>query len=181
MTFLFRLRLLAWLWVPDSSLHILGQEPWWSLRWLQVDQKTGCSCPSFWMALGHPGPSHLFVLPLLPMMLFALAFPVLSWLCSLPLPPISSFSFPFFESPKCMLGRICRMGREKAGVDGNILILQVTNSRFWVHDEDWDKVRCKERIKKIRRRRKVIAKIIRIPMIIFWSQLVFQCERLQSH
>lgn len=66
-----------------------------------------------------------------------------------------------------MLGRICRMGREKAGVDGNILILQVTNSRFWVHDEDWDKVRCKERIKKIRRRRKVIAKIIRIPMIIF--------------
>lgn len=44
------------------------------------------------------------------------------------------------------------MGREKAGVDGNVLILQVTNARLksWVHNEDClgRKVICKREDKK---------------------------------
>lgn len=58
----------AWLWVPKSSFHTSGQASWWYLRWIQVDQKKGYSCPPlgyidssplFGMALGHLGPYHL--------------------------------------------------------------------------------------------------------------------------
>lgn len=162
MTFSFLLRLsLCSCEFPNSLFHTSGQEPQWrggSLRWTQMGQKKGHACPflsyidsspHFWMALGHPGLCHCC---------FFFFFPNSSscnTLCPcFPIPSLTVPSscpwflpFPFFKSPKCMLRGICRMGREKVGVDDHVLILQVTNARLksWVHDEDClgRKVRCK--------------------------------------